>query len=56
MPNYTDASVFTPAFGAPTVILGPGELEMAHRTDEWCSTDRLDQAVEIYNRILDAWS
>ena len=56
MPNYTDASVFTPALGAPTVVLGPGELEMAHRTDEWCSTDRLDQAVEIYNRILDAWA
>jgi succinyl-diaminopimelate desuccinylase len=56
MPNYTDASVLTPAFGAPTIILGPGELEMAHRTDEWCSTDRLEQAVEIYNRILDAWA
>lgn len=57
MPNYTDASVLTPAFGgAPTVILGPGELELAHRTDEWCSTDRLDQAVEIYKRILDAWT
>lgn len=56
MPYYTDASILTPAFaGVPTLILGPGESAMAHRTDEWCSTERLNQAVEIYERILDAW-
>jgi succinyl-diaminopimelate desuccinylase len=56
MPYFTDASALTPAFGnPPTVLLGPGPPEMAHQIDEWCETDRLAEAVEIYQRILDRW-
>ena len=36
----------------PTVIIGPGQPEMAHQTDEWCSVDRIDQSVEIFERIM----
>jgi succinyl-diaminopimelate desuccinylase len=53
---FTDASVLTPAYGGPpTVILGPGEPAMAHQTNEYCETDRLDEAVEAYSRIAAAW-
>ena len=38
VPFATDAGYLTPAYGdPPTVILGPGATEQAHKTDEWCS-------------------
>lgn len=55
-PYFTDASALTPAYGnPPTVILGPGELELAHKTDEYCQVDRLEQAVELYEQIARRW-
>ena len=53
---FTDASMLTPALGRPpTVVLGPGEQDQCHKTDEWCRTDRIEQAVEIYTRLARAW-
>jgi succinyl-diaminopimelate desuccinylase len=53
---FTDASVLTPAYGnPPTIILGPGDAAMAHKTDEYCEIDKLHQAVEIYETIIDRW-
>jgi len=53
---FTDASVLTPAMGAPpTVVLGPGEAGQAHQTDEWCSVPKIRAAVEIYRAILSDW-
>lgn len=40
----------------PTVIIGPGQPEMAHQTDEWCSVDRIDKSVEIFERIMREWN
>ncbi|MEO8102939.1 MAG: M20 family metallopeptidase [Betaproteobacteria bacterium] len=40
----------------PTVIIGPGQPEMAHQTDEWCSVNRIDQSVEIFERIMRDWN
>ncbi|NER82309.1 MAG: M20 family metallopeptidase, partial [Leptolyngbya sp. SIO1D8] len=54
---FTDASVLTPALGfPPTVILGPGEPEMAHKTDEFCYISRLEESVEIYTKITEEWN
>lgn len=53
VPYFTDGSVLVPAVGnPPTVILGPGELKMAHKTDEYCVIERVRQAQEIYRTIL----
>lgn len=53
---FTDASVLTPAFGnPPTVILGPGEPEMAHKTDEFCSISKIEEAGEAYLEIGRRW-
>lgn len=53
LPYLTDGSVFqTACGGVPAVILGPGEPEMAHQTDEYCSLPKLEQAVKIYREIL----
>jgi len=38
--------------GAPTIILGPGEPGQAHRTDEFCLTDKLREAVTLYEAII----
>ncbi len=55
-PYFTDASALVPAMGhAPTVILGPGQPEMAHQTDEYCLVSRIDQAVLAYDRIIADW-
>jgi succinyl-diaminopimelate desuccinylase len=53
---FTDAAVLAPAYGSvPTVILGPGEPSMAHRTDEYCDLQRLEDAVPIYEEIIRRW-
>lgn len=36
-------------------VLGPGEMELAHQTDEYCRLDRLEQAVELYVKIARRW-
>ena len=55
-PYFTDASALTPACGhPPTVILGPGEMHMAHQTDEYCPVAHIPQAVEAYEALARQW-
>ena len=55
--GFTDASVLTPAYGgAPTLILGPGEPFMAHRTDEYCVVQRIEEAETAYIEISQRWN
>jgi succinyl-diaminopimelate desuccinylase len=52
----TDGAVLQKLYNnAPTVILGPGQPEMAHQTDEFCHLDKLHQAVNIYKNIISKW-
>lgn len=52
-PYFTDASALTPAFGdVPTVVIGPGEMDQAHQTDEHCAVSRLEEAFEIYRDLI----
>lgn len=53
LPYLTDGSVLQQAYGGvPTIILGPGQAEMAHQKDEFCYTEKLKQAVKIYKNII----
>ena len=53
---FTDASALTTAFGhSPTVILGPGEPGMAHKTDEFCRLSKIEEATEAYTDIARKW-
>lgn len=53
VPYFTDGSVLVPISGnPPTIILGPGEPQLAHKTDEYCVVERIDQAVDIYRSML----
>jgi succinyl-diaminopimelate desuccinylase len=52
----TDAANLLKVYaGAPTVVLGPGEPQMAHQTDEYCSMERIGQAVALYEALIDDW-
>ena len=53
LPYLTDGSVLQAFYGGvPTIILGPGEPAMAHRTDEYCSIEKLMQSGSIYKNII----
>ncbi len=54
LPYLTDGSVLQRIFNeVPTIILGPGQPEMAHQTDEFCYTQNIENSVEIYKTIID---
>ncbi|MFH0756964.1 MAG: M20 family metallopeptidase [Bacteroidota bacterium] len=56
LPYTTDGSVLQRFYGGvPTIILGLGEPGMAHKTDEYCSIKKLNQAVSIYKNIILIW-
>jgi acetylornithine deacetylase/succinyl-diaminopimelate desuccinylase-like protein len=55
-PYFTDASARKPAFdGAPTVTLGAGDMKLAHRTDEDCAVDKIEEAANIYEAVARPW-
>ena len=41
--------------GPPTVIVGPGEPQLAHQTDEWCSMERMAQSVDLFTTLARRW-
>jgi succinyl-diaminopimelate desuccinylase len=52
---YSDATVLTPAFDLPMVIIGPGPLGMSGQTDEYVETAAVDQAVDVFERVARQW-
>jgi len=53
---FTDAAALSLAYdGPPTIILGPGEAQMAHQTDEYCVIDRIPESVAAYEEIARRW-
>jgi succinyl-diaminopimelate desuccinylase len=55
-PYMTDAANLLKVYpGAPTLVLGPGEAQMAHQTDEYCNMERIGQSVAIYEAIIRDW-
>lgn len=57
MPYFTDASLLVPALGnPPCIVLGPGEPEQAHQTDEYCSIVKMEAAKTLYSKIISDWA
>ncbi len=56
LPYLTDGAVLQKVYGAPVVILGPGEASQAHKTDEWCDISLIEKSVRIYTNIILNWS
>ncbi|MCE9642496.1 MAG: M20 family metallopeptidase [Betaproteobacteria bacterium] len=54
---FTDAAVLKEAYrDIPMVVLGPGEPQLAHQTDEYCLVDRIEESVAIYSELIKDWS
>jgi succinyl-diaminopimelate desuccinylase len=52
---FTDASILTPTLGnRPTVICGPGDPALAHKTDEFCLVSDITAATAIYRAFIRA--
>jgi succinyl-diaminopimelate desuccinylase len=53
----TDGADLKRGFGGaiPAVVLGPGEPMLAHQTDEWCSTARIEQSVDLFRTLMRDW-
>jgi len=53
---FTDAAaLLAPLGNPPTVILGPGEPQLAHQTDEYCEVSRIHEAVKIFSDLIRDW-
>lgn len=53
---FTDASALKGVIGnPPTVVLGPGQPEMAHQTDEFCYTEKIHQATALFEQLIADW-
>jgi succinyl-diaminopimelate desuccinylase len=53
---FTDAAALNVAYRKPpTIILGPGEAQMAHQTNEYCVVDRVAESVAIFEEIARRW-
>ena len=47
----TEASIFQRA-GIPTVVLGPGSIEQAHKPDEFISYEQVAACEQLFSRLL----
>ncbi len=45
---YTDASVFVPKTGMPTILFGPGDEKMAHQPNEYVEIEKYLDAIKFY--------
>ena len=55
-PYFTDASILKPGLNnVPTVVLGPGEIDVAHTVNEYCSLEQLMNAEKIYQSLIMDW-
>jgi succinyl-diaminopimelate desuccinylase len=53
---FTDAAALRAPLGMPPiVILGPGEPELAHQTDEYCRVDRIHEATALFGDLITDW-
>jgi len=53
----TDGADLKRGYGGriPAVVLGPGEPNLAHQTDEWCSIERIEQSVDLFRTLMRDW-
>lgn len=53
---FTDAAALRLPLGMPPVlILGPGEPQLAHQTDEYCHVHRIHEATALFDDLITDW-
>ena len=48
----TEAGLFQRGLGVPTVVCGPGSIDMAHKPDEYVSIEQLDRCDAALRKLL----
>ncbi|HKJ00614.1 MAG TPA: acetylornithine deacetylase [bacterium] len=51
-PYYTEGAIYNEA-GVPTVICGPGDIDQAHRPNEFVTRDQLEKGVDFLGRLIE---
>ncbi len=54
--NYVTEAPFFEQQGCTTVVLGPGSIAQAHAPNEWVSFAQLQQALTVYEHLLNRFS
>jgi acetylornithine deacetylase len=49
----TEAGLFNHIAGIPSVIIGPGSIEQAHKADEWVAMDQLQTCAAFVVRLIE---
>lgn len=53
--DSTDLCFFS-ELGIPGIILGPGDHEISHKPNEYCEIKKIEEAVQVYQKIVSASS
>jgi acetylornithine deacetylase len=48
----TEASLFQQMCGIPSVVVGPGDIDQAHKPDEWIAVDELAKCNDFIARLI----
>jgi acetylornithine deacetylase len=48
----TEASLFQQMCGIPSVVVGPGDIDQAHKPDEWVAVDELVKCNDFIARLI----
>lgn len=51
--SLTDGALISEYMKVPTVVFGPGDIAMAHTSEEKIGIDELVKSVEVYTQIAD---
>lgn len=51
-PYYTEGAIYNEA-GIPTVICGPGDIDQAHRPNEYVTREQLEHGVPFLGRLIE---
>ena len=49
----TEASLFQDMAGIPSVVVGPGDIDQAHKPDEWIALSELEKCNAFIARLID---
>ena len=55
-PACSEASYFSVGYGMPTILLGPGNIGVAHKENEFVEIWQIEAAVEIYAKLIRAYT
>jgi acetylornithine deacetylase len=49
----TEAGLFQQIAGVPTVVVGPGSIDQAHKADEWIAIAQLEECARFIDGLIE---